>query len=248
MPRVLMPLPSEDFEPTEAAVPWRCLRSAGIEVVFATPDGKPGRCDPLALQGVVFGTIGAKRQDGELYREMEQDAAYRDPIHYRDIEVESFDALHLTGGHAPGMRPYLESEILHAKAVEFFAQQKIVSAICHGPIVLARAKDPATNRSVLHGRRMTALTKMLERSGWLLTRWTLGNHFRTYPQYVQDEVIEAIGDTTKFERGPLVPSYRNPFTVRDGNLLTARWPGDSHRLGDDLTEMLTVHTSDHAHP
>ena len=248
MPRVLMPLPSEDFEPTEAAVPWRCLRSAGIEVVFATPDGKPGRCDPLALQGVAFGTIGAKREDGELYREMEHDAAYRAPIRYRDIEVDSFDALHLAGGHAPGMRPYLESEILQARAVEFFAKQKIVSAICHGPIVLARAKDPTTNRSVLHGRRMTALTKMLERSGWLLTMWTLGNHFRTYPQYVQDEVIEAIGDNTKFERGPLVPSYRNPFTVRDDNLLTARWPGDAHRLGDELTEMLAVHITDHAHP
>ena len=30
--------------------------------------------------------------------EMEADAAYRAPIRYRDIEVESFDALHLTGG------------------------------------------------------------------------------------------------------------------------------------------------------
>ena len=248
MPRVLIPLPNEDFEPTEAAVPWRALRSAGIEVVFATADGKVAKCDPLALEGVVFGQIGAKPQDAALYREMEADAAYRKPIRYRDVEVESFDALHLTGGHAPGMRPYLESEILQAKAVEFFAQQKIVSAICHGPIVLARAKDPATNLSVLHGRRVTALTKLLERSAWLLTRWTLGNHFRTYPLYVQDEVIAAIGDASLFDTGPLIPSYRNPFTLRDGNLLTARWPGDTHRLADDLTDLLTPRAQDHAHP
>lgn len=244
VPRVLIPLPSEDFEPTEAAVPWRCLRSAGVEVVFATPDGKPGACDPLALEGVVFGQIGAKPADVELYREMEHDAAFRAPIAYHEIEVASFDALHLPGGHAPGMRPYLESEILQAKAIEFFAQQKIVSAICHGPVVLARANDPSTGRSVLHGRRATALTKMLERSAWLLTMWTLGRRFRTYPTYVQDEVTAAIGDASKFETGPLVPSYRNPFTVRDGNLVTARWPGDAHRLGDELTELLLATTGD----
>ena len=246
MPRVLIPLPSEDFEPTEAAVPWRCLRSAGVEVVFSTPDGKPGACDPLALEGVLFGQIGAKPADVELYREMERDTAYRSPIAYRDIDVSTFDALHLTGGHAPGMRPYLESEILQAKTLEFFTQDKIVSAVCHGPIVLARTKDPATGRSVLHGRRATALTKLLEGSAWMLTMWTLGRRFRTYPAYVQDEVIEAIGDASKFERGPIVPSYRNPFTVRDGNLLTARWPGDSHRLGDELTELLLATAGDQA--
>jgi len=41
MPSILMPLPSEGFEPTEVAVPWKILRKAGVEVVFATLDGKP---------------------------------------------------------------------------------------------------------------------------------------------------------------------------------------------------------------
>jgi putative intracellular protease/amidase len=214
--------------------------------VFATPDGRAGACDPVALEGVVFGQIGAKPADAQLYREMERDAAFQHPIAYHDIEVEAFDALHLPGGHAPGMRPYLESEILQAKVVEFFAHDKLVSAICHGPIVLARAKDPVTGRSLLHGRRSTALTKMLERSGWLLTMWTLGRRFRTYPTYVQDEVVAAIGDASKFDSGPLVPSYRNPFTVRDGNLITARWPGDAHRLADELTDLLVSSTHERA--
>ena len=101
---------------------------------------------------------------------------------------------------------------------------------------LSRKKDPEfrTGRSVLRGRRVTALTRRLERSGYLLTMWTLGKHFRTYPEYVQDEVIGAIGDPAKFEKGPLLPSYSNPYTLTDGNLITARWPGDARRLGEVL--------------
>jgi len=238
MTRVLMPLPCEDFEPTEAAVPWRVLRDAGIEVVFATPDGTTARCDPKALAGVVFGQIGAKAQDAATYREMAADPAFVNPISFASIDVTQFDALHLPGGHAPGMRPYLESTILQEKAVEFFQADKLVSAICHGPIVLARAVDPETGRSVLSGRRMTGLTKLLERAGFWLTVWTLGRRFRTYPAYVQDEVIEAQGSAGLFERGPLVPSYADPFVVSDGNLLTARWPGDALGLAEQLAQRL----------
>ncbi|MEM6990721.1 MAG: type 1 glutamine amidotransferase domain-containing protein [Myxococcota bacterium] len=241
MPRVLIPLPSTDFEPTEAAVPWRCLRDAGIDVTFATPDGKPGACDPLALKGVVFGQIGAKPDDAETYRVMTHDSAFLSPIAYDAIDVADYDGLHLPGGHAPGMKPYLESEVLQQRVGEFFAADKPVGAICHGPVVLARATHPQTGKSVLDGRRMTGLTKLLERSGFWLTVWTLGKRFRTYPEYVQDEVRRALGDEGTFELGPLVPSYGNPFVVRDGNLLTARWPGDARRLGETFAEMVREH-------
>jgi len=235
---VLMPLPSQDFEPTEAAVPWRVLRDAGIDVVFATPDGAPAACDPLALEGVVFKQIGAKPKDAATYAEMIADPTFQSPIRYDAIDVADYAALHLAGGHAPGMVPYLESEVLQARVADFFVADKPVSAVCHGPVVLARAKDPRTGESVLHGRRMTALTKLLEGSGYLLTRWTLGRRFRTYPEYVQDEVVRAIGDATKFETGPILPSYSNPFTVTDGNLMTARWPGDAERLAQVLVQRL----------
>jgi hypothetical protein len=36
--KVLMPLPSHDFDPTEAAVAWRVIRDAGHQVVFASPE------------------------------------------------------------------------------------------------------------------------------------------------------------------------------------------------------------------
>jgi putative intracellular protease/amidase len=51
MPTVLVPIPTADFDPTETAVPWKVLRARGIDVVFATPDGKPGRADARMLTG-----------------------------------------------------------------------------------------------------------------------------------------------------------------------------------------------------
>jgi putative intracellular protease/amidase len=240
MAAVLMPLPSNDFDPTEAAVPWKRLRAANVDVVFATPDGRPASCDPVTLRGVVFGQIGARPDDIETYRELEEDPAFRSPIRYEEIETSGFQGIHLCGGHAPGMKPYLESDILQQKAVEFFTSGRVISAVCHGPVLLARAIDPATQKSILHGRRITALTRLLERTAFWMTVWTLGRHFRTYPEYVQDEVIRAIGDASKFEGGPQPASYKKGFTVSDGNLITARWPGDADELGRRLVSALSA--------
>jgi putative intracellular protease/amidase len=238
MKTILMPLPSEDFDPTEAAIPWKRLREADMNVVFATPDGQPASCDPVTMRGVVFGQIGARSDDKKIYRELERDSAFQSPIRYEDIKASDYEGIHLSGGHAPGMKPYLESKILQQQIVEFFALGRIVSAVCHGPVLLARSIDPSTQKSVLHGRRLTALTKLLERAGFWMTVWTLGRHFRTYPEYVQDEVIRAIGDASKFEKGPQPASYDRGYTVTDGNLITARWPGDADELGRCLVSAL----------
>src|SRR4029453_10981718 len=93
-------------------------------------------------------------------------------------------------------------------------------------------------RSVIAGRRVTSLTKSLEGTAYYLTAWKLGDYYRTYPEYVQDEVTRAVGRAGRFETGPLLASYKNPFTVRDGDLLTARWPGDSSRFAGEVVGMV----------
>ena len=45
MAKVLIPIPTRDFDPTEVAIPWRALLRQGHEGVFATPDGRPGRAE-----------------------------------------------------------------------------------------------------------------------------------------------------------------------------------------------------------
>lgn len=41
--RILIPLPDRDFDTTEVSVPWRLLKDAGHEVIFATERGKRPR-------------------------------------------------------------------------------------------------------------------------------------------------------------------------------------------------------------
>ena len=74
-----------------------------------------------------------------------------------------------------------------------------VGAICHGVLTAARAL-------VLKGRKSTCLPKYMERAAYFSTFWKIGKHYRTYDEYVEDEVKRLgaeiiVGPTTLFSRG-----------------------------------------------
>src|SRR5579859_2123649 len=219
MSRILLPIPSRDFDPTEIAVSWKLLTQRGHRVVFATPDGKPGACDPIMLSGIgldpwstipglrnirILGLVLSANADARsAYAEMLRDPAFANPMRWDRIESKDFGALLLGGGHrARGMRDYLESKILQRITAEFFADEKPVGAICHGVVLAARSKR-ADGRSVLYGRKTTALPWALERKGSALAhvgRFWDRNYYRTYPEAagqpagymsVQQEVARA---------------------------------------------------------
>ncbi|NRD53905.1 MULTISPECIES: type 1 glutamine amidotransferase domain-containing protein [Corallococcus] len=244
--RVLVPLPDHDFDVTEVAVPWRLLTDAGHEVVFATEKGHMPAADPLLLTGVLFGQLGADPEPKRFYGDLTLTQAFQKPLTWDAVTPSDFDALLLPGGHAPGMRQYLGSGALQAKVAAFWALQRPVAAICHGVLVLARTKDPATGKSVLHGTRTTCLPKYMERSAYLLTAWKLGRYYRTYPAYVEEEVVAALADPSHFERGPRVLSKRGTatdhapaFVVEDGRYVSARWPGDAYLFAERFLKRLS---------
>jgi putative intracellular protease/amidase len=238
MRTILMPLPDRDFDTTEVAVPWKLLVEAGHQVVFATEEGATPACDPLLLDGVLFGKLGARPEPIAFYEERVATAPFQRPRRWRDLDVEAFDGLFLPGGHAPGMKQYLGSEALRGQIARFWKTGKPVAAICHGVLPLARTVDEQTGRSVLHGRRTTFLTKPMERSAYFLTFWKLGRYYRTYDAYVEDEVRAALADPrADFQRGPAALIARGTrdddkpaFVVEDGNYVSARWPGDAYLI------------------
>lgn len=235
MARVLMPLPDTDFDVTEVAVPWKLLTEAKHEVVFATENGRKPAADPLLLTGVLFGQLGAEPEPKAFYRELEAAPEFETPILWGDIAAKDFDALVLAGGHAPGMKQYLGSALMHAKVGDFAKTKKPLGAICHGTIVLARAGG-------LAGRKTTCLPKYMERIAYYLTAWKLGKYYRTYPAYVEDEVRAACSE---FVRGPIELTNRgtrdddaSAFVVEDDNYVSARWPGDAYLFSKKLLERL----------
>jgi putative intracellular protease/amidase len=238
--RVLLPLPDRDFDVTEVAVPWRILRDAGHDVIFATE--RPGTvpaADPRLLTGVLLGRLGAAPEARKLYYELVAAPEFSSTVAWARLDPAAFDGLILPGGHAPGMRQYLGSPVLSDQVARFWQLNRPVGAICHGVLVLARTRDPATGRSVLAGRQTTCLPKYMERSAYLATAWRLGRYYRTYHAYVEDEVRAALDHPDdQFKRGPVTLSARGTaaddtpaFVIDDRNYVSARWPGDSYLFG-----------------
>ena len=284
-----MPLPSHDFDPSEAAITWAILHDGGHTVRFATPDGLRAHADPIMLSGEgldpwgwlpglkrlrAIGLLLRAHQPARLaYARLAQDTHFLHPLRYSQLRCEDFDALVLPGGHAPGMRPYLESPVLQALVAGFFdtldaqGQHKPVAAVCHGVLLAARSISPLTGRSVLYGRRTTALTWALERTAWQVTRWGARFwdplYYRTYAESpgepaghwsVESEVKRALSTPDHFLDVPpgtahhwrktsgllrdSLTDQRAAWVVVDGRYVSARWPGDVHSFAHTFLGIL----------
>ncbi|QIZ00165.2 type 1 glutamine amidotransferase domain-containing protein [Streptomyces sp. S1D4-11] len=185
---------------------------------------------------MLFGQLGAAEEPRRFYEQLTRAPEFTTSVSWAEADVMEYDGLLLPGGHAPGMRQYLGSTALHQQIARFWALGRPVGAICHGVLVLARARDLTTGRSVLADRRTTCLPKYMERTAYFTTAWRLGRYYRTYPAYVEDEVRAALADPeTQFARGPRTLTRRgtaaddtDAFVVEDGRYLSARWPGDAY--------------------
>ncbi len=272
MAKIVIPVPSRDFDPSEVAVSWKVLATRGHDVRFATPDGKPGAADPIMIDGIgldpwarvpglrhlrVIGLMLRANKDARLaYAEMIAHATFTQPLRWGELHEADFDALLLGGGHrARGMRAYLESPVLQSLVADFFAADKPVAAICHGVLLAARSKA-ADGRSVLHGRRTTALTWSQEKIATGFAHfgrpWDR-DYYRTYTEEtgqpegymsVQAEVTRALARPEDFLAVPPDIAFfkcktsglsrdsadddTSAWVVQDGNYISARWPGDAH--------------------
>lgn len=245
---ILIPLPHYGFDPTESAVPWEYLTSRGVEIVFATPNGKAAAADERLITGRGFGVfktfLMANDTAIEAYQRMSADTAFKHPISYSEIKVSDYDGLILPGGHDKGMKTYLESSVLQAKVAKFFAEKKIIGAICHGTILAIRTINPQNQRSVLYDYQTTSPLKMQEMSAYYLTVLWLGDYYRTYPITVEDEVKSGLKSSKQFQSGAFSlrrDSLKNEspaFVTEDRNYLSARWPGDAYTFSKRFYHLL----------
>ena len=250
--RILVPLPTYGFDPTETAIPWKLMtdqNDINIEIVFTTPNGEIGSADKLMLTGEKLGiwkSVLRARQDAvDAYSEMEKNSLFRNPLKYVDVNEKDFDAILLPGGHDKGVKEYLESEILQNLVVDFFMAGKIVGAICHGVLLAARSVNTETGKSVINNYKTTALLKSQELLAYNLTRTWLKDYYLTYPEItVEDEVKSSLSDSNNFIKGPTpllrdsLKNLKSGFIVKDRNYLSARWPGDVYNFSLEYIRMI----------
>jgi putative intracellular protease/amidase len=281
---ILIVLPKRDFDPSEVAVTWKVLGDAGNSVIFATPDGLPAAADPLMLSGEeldLWGRIPVLRKIKLLglalransdarraYASMQTSRSFSAPVPYASLNIDQYDGLVLPGGHwARGMRQYLEATLLQRFVGDFFDADKPVAAICHGVVLAARSLSARTGKSVLYGRKSTALTWRLEKTAWSTMKY-FGRvwdptYYRTYLEVgteplgyrgVQAEVSRALASPADFCDVPKQASdyfrktsglfrdsdedKRPAWVVRDRRYVSARWPGDVHAFAAAFAAVL----------
>ena len=279
--KIIIPLSNFDFDPSEVAIPWQMLTNLGFQVEFATPDGKMAFADARMLSGEgldVWGWIPlvkkikliglmlrANKMARNAYQCMIKSNEFNQIKSFSELKTDDYLGLILPGGHASRVRPYLENKVLQSFVAEFFesknseGQHKPIAAICHGVLVAARATSKSSNRSVLYGKKTTALTWKLENSAWKLTKYFARfwepNYYRTYIENksepyaywgVEQEVKRSLKkpddflDVDKSDQQyflktsgiirDTITNSKPAWVVQDGNYFSARWPGDIHTV------------------
>jgi putative intracellular protease/amidase len=132
--KVLIPLPDRDFDPTEVIVPWRLFNVEGWDVHFATeeallrPAADEVTCNPPSYMSM----LGCDAEVLEWYAQLQEDPHFVSPLKWNELDTSEFDLVVLPGGHAAGMKQYLESTVLQKKILEYWKTGKPIGAICHG--------------------------------------------------------------------------------------------------------------------
>ena len=112
---------------------------------------------------------------------------------------------------------------------EFHAENKLISAVCHGPATLAHLKIPGTNTNMLEGHRVTGISN---------NEIDMLSSGIVEPFSVEDELNKASGG--KYEKAD------KPFTERcvvskgpDGRvIITGQNPASGTALGKAIYEEL----------
>src|ERR1700742_395968 len=118
----------------EFAAPYYTLADAGYEITIASPKGF-GPIDPFS-QIDQFATEATKRFDkDEVLQEKLNHTALLNSVSESD-----YDAIFFPGGHGP-MWDLVDEPIVARLIEAFYQHNKPVSALCHGSVALANAKD-----------------------------------------------------------------------------------------------------------
>jgi len=201
----------------ELVVSHQSLTEAGNTVHIATPGGRKPTVDQVSLAAESAG--GEDRAQGFKDYLARIDAELAHPLVLADVDVASYDAVVMPGGHGPMADLYKDAD-LGRILVAANKAGKIIAPFCHGPAGLLSATDH-DGAFAFKGRRLTVFTNEEELGG--------GTGENT-PWLVEDALKEK---GAVIENGAAWSSN----VVRDGNLITGQNPQSS---GDVAKEVLAA--------
>jgi putative intracellular protease/amidase len=199
----------------ELAAPYYAFLDAGVELTLASPKGGKPPLDPKS-NTVDFQTDDTKRFEADEAA----NAALTNTAKLKDINAADYDAVFYPGGHGPMWDLVNDAQSI-SLIEDFWASEKVVSAVCHAPIVLVNAKD-TNGEYIVKGRKVTGFTNSEEEAVGLTN---------IVPQLVEDTLIARGGVYSKIEDWA-------SYALKDGNLVTGQNPASSTAVAKLVLETL----------
>eukprot|EP00250_Pteridium_aquilinum_P013582 c21436_g1_i1 orf=279-959(-) len=198
----------------EVAAPYYILKEAGVDVDIASVKGGKIPIDAASLHGdLTDHTHSYLKNHQDLKSKVENSMSIEEAS-------EEYDAVFLPGGHG-ACYDFPDNPTLIALLEKFWAQGKVVAAVCHGPVGLVNIKAP-DGEYIVKGRKVTGFTNSEEEA--------VGKT-AFVPFLLEDKLKERGG---LFERG----SDWVPYAVADGKLITGQNPMSSAKLAELLLSAL----------
>lgn len=192
----------------EITHPYWEFTEAGYTVEFASPLGGKIELDAFSdpedaggYSAFDFISLGFKKDPKKM-------ALLENTKKLSDVNPDDFKALFICGGQGP-MFTFVNDTALHRFFVNFYLTGKPSAAICHGTVILLKAKLP-NGKHLVEGKRWTGFASSEEQYA--------DNYVGTkiQPFRIEDEARKM--PNSRFEVAEPFAS----FAVEDGNLITGQ--------------------------
>ena len=192
----------------ELAHPWWAFDQKGYQQVIASPMGGAVLHDKISdPDGGRFANPNDLISLGFKAAKSTRDAV-ENTVPLSDIRAADFDAIFVIGGLAPPVT-FTDDAALHALFASFYDAGKLAVAICHGTLVLLKARL-ANGHLLAAGKSWTGYCNLEED----VVDKAMGVAFQPYR--IENEAAKIPG-TTFLQGAP----YK-PFAVTDGRLITGQ--------------------------
>lgn len=198
----------------ELATPYFAFRNAGAEVEIVSVKGGKIPLDPNSL------SEGALTADSKKYL---ADESLKNLIENSPPVTSvtgEYDAIFLPGGHGVVFDVAYDKDTI-ALVEKFWAEGKVVSAVCHGPSGLVTPKAP-NGEPIVKGKKVSGFTNSEEDA--------VGKTDKV-PFLLETELINIGG---LYEKG----ADWGVYAVADGQLVTGQNPGSSAKVAELVLEAL----------
>jgi putative intracellular protease/amidase len=195
---------------SEVAHPYAEFEKAGYEVDFVSLTGESPFLDALNLAD---DPDNLKFLTGKGWQDMHNAGKLS------DVNIDEYDAVFVPGGIAP-MADMPEAPELKKVIARFYETDRVVGAVCHGPVSLLNVK--LTDGSyIVNGKNITSFTTEEE------------------DNYARQDVPFDL-QTALTEQGAIFHAAEpwSANSIADGNLVTGQNPASAKGVGEKIVALL----------